>query len=394
MFSLSEYKVLLVGLDESGKTSVLERIKYTQKQLEKKKNGTATAPKNDGFAGITANLKLKPDSGDDTKKEPKLFSETPIDTTFIKPTIGLNICKLPGYTTDMDGSNTSCNMLFWDLGGKEPLRTLWYNYTHQCHAVVLVVDASDRERFPEVKRMARELIGHPSLGGFDKERVEAAVRGSFPKPEEADPLTVNAARKKTTERLVNQARAAGTVPILVLLNKLDVYLKQESERIHGTSAEIDPVIGKIPSIVNLFDETGLLEVALETSILPEGVSSQTSSSAAPASGGENPSTSQHPLEIATTMKGSVGVGQRLFKVCPISALYEEEAIKEATSQLVRSKISSTASNSNNHQRQEDGGTSQSSSSSTSPPVEVVPLSDGLDWLVQYLAQNARHVENL
>ena len=38
---------------------------------------------------------------------------------------------------------------FWDLGGQRDIRSIWSKYYEECHAVVYVVDAADRERLEE-----------------------------------------------------------------------------------------------------------------------------------------------------------------------------------------------------------------------------------------------------
>jgi ADP-ribosylation factor related protein 1 len=38
---------------------------------------------------------------------------------------------------------------FWDLGGQRGIRSIWPRYYDDCHAVVFVVDAEDRERLGE-----------------------------------------------------------------------------------------------------------------------------------------------------------------------------------------------------------------------------------------------------
>lgn len=38
---------------------------------------------------------------------------------------------------------------FWDLGGQRDIRSIWSKYYDECHAVVYVVDASDRIRLEE-----------------------------------------------------------------------------------------------------------------------------------------------------------------------------------------------------------------------------------------------------
>jgi ADP-ribosylation factor related protein 1 len=38
---------------------------------------------------------------------------------------------------------------FWDLGGQRGIRNIWHRYFDDCHAVVYVIDAEDRERLGE-----------------------------------------------------------------------------------------------------------------------------------------------------------------------------------------------------------------------------------------------------
>ena len=38
---------------------------------------------------------------------------------------------------------------FWDLGGQRGIRNIWHRYYDDCHAVVYVIDAKDRERLSE-----------------------------------------------------------------------------------------------------------------------------------------------------------------------------------------------------------------------------------------------------
>ena len=53
---------------------------------------------------------------------------------------------------------------FWDLGGQKGIRSIWPRYYDDCHAVVYVIDAEDRERLGE----GWEVFGtfalpHPTL---------------------------------------------------------------------------------------------------------------------------------------------------------------------------------------------------------------------------------------
>ncbi|WAR23619.1 ARFRP-like protein [Mya arenaria] len=40
---------------------------------------------------------------------------------------------------------------FWDLGGQEELQSLWDKYYAESHAIIYVVDSSDKERIDESK---------------------------------------------------------------------------------------------------------------------------------------------------------------------------------------------------------------------------------------------------
>lgn len=53
----------------------------------------------------------------------------------------------------------------FDLGGHETARRLWQDYTATVDAVVFIVDAVDRQRFPESKRELDNLLSSEELRG-------------------------------------------------------------------------------------------------------------------------------------------------------------------------------------------------------------------------------------
>ena len=53
----------------------------------------------------------------------------------------------------------------FDLGGHETARRLWQDYTTTVDAVVFLVDAIDRQRFPEAKRELDGLLSSDELRG-------------------------------------------------------------------------------------------------------------------------------------------------------------------------------------------------------------------------------------
>jgi len=115
MFQKDEYFVLILGIDNAGKTTYLEQTK-----TKFNKNYQAMNP-----AKITT-------------------------------TVGLNIGKI-----DIDNSRLN----FWDLGGQEELQSLWDKYYAESHAIIYVIDSSDQERMDESKHVFDQMIGNESLVG-------------------------------------------------------------------------------------------------------------------------------------------------------------------------------------------------------------------------------------
>jgi len=70
----------------------------------------------------------------------------------IIPTIGLNTAKI---TADR------VHLLFWDLGGKKALRSIWRSYLSTAHAIVYVFDCSSPSNFPDAKEALFNLLNLP-----------------------------------------------------------------------------------------------------------------------------------------------------------------------------------------------------------------------------------------
>jgi ADP-ribosylation factor related protein 1 len=125
-----ELNILILGLDNAGKTTMLEQLKGIYKKMP----------------GI------RPDR--------------------IPPTIGLNIGKM-----DVAG----CKCLFWDVGGQQKLRSLWDRYYAEAHGMVFVLDANDPDRLDEALRTfeavreSEELRGIPILIIANKQDLPAAM---------------------------------------------------------------------------------------------------------------------------------------------------------------------------------------------------------------------------
>ncbi|KAF2642001.1 ADP-ribosylation factor 6 [Massarina eburnea CBS 473.64] len=92
--SKEEYSILLLGLDNAGKTTLLEQIKAA-------------------YSSLNPNLKTV-------------------------PTVGQNVA-----TVSLPPPNPPIYLKIWDVGGQHSLRGLWQSYYGSCHAVVFVIDSSD-----------------------------------------------------------------------------------------------------------------------------------------------------------------------------------------------------------------------------------------------------------
>jgi len=100
-----------------------------------------------------------------------LYNDVPgLTPDKIAPTVGQNSecgpktrCR---FNTPSVGKITlpSTILKFWDLGGQKGIRSIWPRYYDDCHAVVYVIDAEDRERLGEGWEVfGTTTLPHPAL---------------------------------------------------------------------------------------------------------------------------------------------------------------------------------------------------------------------------------------
>uniref|UniRef100_A0AC35U4I1 ADP-ribosylation factor 6 n=1 Tax=Rhabditophanes sp. KR3021 TaxID=114890 RepID=A0AC35U4I1_9BILA len=100
IFGKKEMRILMLGLDAAGKTTILYKLKLGQ-------------------------------------------SVTTI------PTVGFNV-------ETVTYRNIKFNV--WDVGGQDKIRPLWRHYYAGTHGLVFVVDASDRDRIDEARQELHRII--------------------------------------------------------------------------------------------------------------------------------------------------------------------------------------------------------------------------------------------
>jgi len=119
MFSLLEYvfdsltprriaeKVLFLGLDGAGKTTLIEALKVS--------NSERSSPK------LSAN----------------------------QPTVGLNVSH-----TEIRGKS----VILLEVGGGESIRSIWHHYYNEATKIIFVVDGSDAARFGDSQRAFTRVL--------------------------------------------------------------------------------------------------------------------------------------------------------------------------------------------------------------------------------------------
>ncbi|GLC42262.1 ADP-ribosylation factor protein 3 [Pleodorina starrii] len=78
------------------------------------------------------------------------------DITTITPTQGFNIKSL---------SRDGFNLKIWDIGGQKTIRPYWRNYFDQTDALIYVIDSSDRKRLDESHDELTHLLEDDKMAG-------------------------------------------------------------------------------------------------------------------------------------------------------------------------------------------------------------------------------------
>ncbi|KAM5274813.1 putative ADP-ribosylation factor-like protein 5C [Ctenodactylus gundi] len=107
IFGSQEHKVIIVGLDNAGKTTILYQ----------------------------------------------LLTKEAVHTC---PTIGSNVEEIVLQKT---------RFLMWDIGGQEALRSTWNSYYSDAEFIILVIDSTDRDRLLVTREELYKMLAHEALQG-------------------------------------------------------------------------------------------------------------------------------------------------------------------------------------------------------------------------------------
>ncbi|XP_049925555.1 putative ADP-ribosylation factor-like protein 5C [Epinephelus moara] len=135
VFGDREHKVIIVGLDNAGKTTILYQF----------------------------------------------LTKEAVHTS---PTIGSNVEQITIRKT---------HFLIWDIGGQESLRASWYSYYGNTEIVIVVVDSTDRERLTLTKDELHRMLAHEDLQNASILILanKQDVKGSMTAAEISQCLTLN-----------------------------------------------------------------------------------------------------------------------------------------------------------------------------------------------------------
>lgn len=93
---------------------------------------------------------------DNAGKTTILKSLSDEDITTITPTQGFNIKSL---------SRDGFNLKIWDIGGQKSIRPYWRNYFDQTDSLIYVIDSADRKRLDESEFELNELLQEEKMSG-------------------------------------------------------------------------------------------------------------------------------------------------------------------------------------------------------------------------------------
>uniref|UniRef100_A0A8D1TKI9 ARF GTPase 1 n=1 Tax=Sus scrofa TaxID=9823 RepID=A0A8D1TKI9_PIG len=131
LFGKKEMRILMVGLDAAGKTTILYKLKLGEIVTTIPTIGEEAGPR-----------RLRGSSG---SREMLTLGLTP-----------------PGFNVEtVEYKNISFTV--WDVGGQDKIRPLWRHYFQNTQGLIFVVDSNDRERVNEAREELMRMLAEDEL---------------------------------------------------------------------------------------------------------------------------------------------------------------------------------------------------------------------------------------
>ncbi|PFH36371.1 hypothetical protein BESB_045630 [Besnoitia besnoiti] len=260
MFSYDELRLLLLGVDGSGKTTFQEQLKtlYAKPKASLARSATSS-PTHIGSSPPAGALSASPTTcASPCRNDVRLSGEALSPSSQASSVAGSPPCAAAASSSLLAAAASSLdaplprvhatigfsplNFVFesfrvtvWDVGGQESLRAIWPNYYADCHCVVFFVDAADAERRAEAldafQCMRRELADAWAASRVSRES-EARSCGREAEDEEEelagrlDPVDLRgdaaAGDGRACAPVPRDLEALGVPPVLLVANKQDL----------------------------------------------------------------------------------------------------------------------------------------------------------------------------
>uniref|UniRef100_A0AC35TRX1 ADP-ribosylation factor-like protein 5B n=1 Tax=Rhabditophanes sp. KR3021 TaxID=114890 RepID=A0AC35TRX1_9BILA len=91
---------------------------------------------------------------DNSGKTTTLYQISTGETVQTAPTIGSNV---------VEHSWKNINFIMWDVGGQESLRATWSTYYQDTEFLIVVIDSTDKVRLPIIKNQLYSMLTHEDL---------------------------------------------------------------------------------------------------------------------------------------------------------------------------------------------------------------------------------------
>ncbi|EOX91542.1 ADP-ribosylation factor A1F isoform 1 [Theobroma cacao] len=140
LFAKKEMRILMVGLDAAGKTTILYKLKLGE---------IVTTIPTIGFNVETVDYKNVSFTVWDVGGQDK-------DLT-LKLLITKMLASLSGMLED------KISFTVWDVGGQDKIRPLWRHYFQNTQGLIFVVDSNDRERISEARDELHRMLSEDEL---------------------------------------------------------------------------------------------------------------------------------------------------------------------------------------------------------------------------------------